>query len=235
MKAVIMAGGLGQRLRPFTQVIPKPLLPVGEQSVLEIIIQALSQQGFDEIFLALNYQSDLFEAFFGDGSKWGIKISYTKEEIPLGTAGPLKLIDNRLTEPFLVINGDILTNLEFTKLADFHRANEAILTVCTKEIHMPLHYGVVHSENNRIVKIDEKPDMVSEVIAGIYMLSPETLSYIPKDAFYTMVDLLHDLMKADRKVVQYHLGGYYWLDIGQMDDYQKAQDLYREGIFSKRP
>lgn len=234
MKAVIMAGGLGERLRPFTQVIPKPLLPVGEQSVLEIIIRALSQQGFDEVFLALNYQSSLFEAFFGDGSKWHIKISYTKEEKPLGTAGPLKLIEDRLKEPFLVINGDILTNLDFTKLAEFHRSNESVLTVCTKEIHMPLHYGVVHSEENRIVKIDEKPDVVSEVIAGIYILTPEAVSFIPKDAFYTMVDLLHDLMKAEKKVVQYHLNGYYWLDIGQMDDYQRAQDLYREGIFSKR-
>ncbi len=234
MKAVIMAGGLGQRLRPFTQVIPKPLLPVGEQSVLEIIVQALSQQGFNEIFLALNYQSGLFEAFFGDGSKWGVRISYTKEEQPLGTAGPLKLIENRLTESFLVINGDILTNLDFTKLVDFHRENESMLTVCTKEIHMPLHYGVVHSEEHRIVKIDEKPDVVAEVVAGIYVLSPESLSFIPKDSFYTMVDLLHDLMKADKKVVQYRLGGYYWLDIGQMDDYQKAQDLYREGVFSKR-
>ncbi len=234
MKAVIMAGGIGQRLRPFTQVIPKPLLPVGEQSVLEIIIQALSQQGFEEIFLALNYQSSLFEAFFGDGSKWGVKISYSIEEKPLGTAGPLEPIKNLLTEPFLVINGDILTNLDFTKLAEFHRASEALLTVCTKEIHMPLHYGVVHSEKSRIVRIDEKPDVIAEVIAGIYILSPEAVSFIPRDAFYTMVDLLHDLMKSDKRVVQYHLDGYYWLDIGQMDDYQKAQDLYREGIFSKR-
>lgn len=232
MKAVIMAGGLGQRLRPFTQIIPKPLLPVGEQSVLEIIIRALSAHGFEEVILTLNYQSALFEAFFGDGGKWGVKISYTKEEKPLGTAGPLKLVEDKLTEPFLVINGDILTNLDFRKLAEFHRAKNSVLTLCTKEIHMPLHYGVVHSKDDRVVKIDEKPDIVSEVVAGIYILNPETISVIPHDTYYTMVDLLHYLMKQNKNVMQYHLKDYYWLDIGQMDDYQRAQDLYKEGVFS---
>lgn len=229
-----MAGGLGQRLRPFTQVIPKPLLPVGEQSVLEIIIRALKAHSFDEVFLTLNYQSSLFEAFFGDGSKWGIRISYTKEEKPLGTAGPLKLIEERLTEPFLVINGDILTNLNFETLAAFHTKNKAMLTVCTKEIHMPLHYGIVHSDENRITRVDEKPDVVSEVVAGIYFLDPAAVSLIPADAYYTMVDLLHRLMNDGKNVMQFRLKDTYWLDIGQMDDYQKAQDLYKEGIFNDK-
>jgi NDP-sugar pyrophosphorylase family protein len=232
MKAVVMAGGLGERLRPFTQVIPKPLLPVGEESVLEILIRALKVYDFDDVFLALNYQSALFEAFFGDGSKWNLHINYTKEEKPLGTAGPLKLLKDKLTEPFLVINGDILTNLDFKKLASFHAEQGGVATVCTKDVHLPLHYGIVHANGHNIINIIEKPDFVSEVIAGIYFLSPSVLDLIPEDSAFSMVDLLHILIAKQQQVVQFRLAEYYWLDIGQMGDYQKAQDLYKEGVFS---
>lgn len=134
MKAVIMAGGLGTRLRPFTQIIPKPLLPVGEKSVLEITISKLKSQGFDEIILAVSYKSDLFESYFGNGAKFGVKTFYSKEKKKLSTAGPLLLIKKKLSEPFLVINGDILTNMDFGKLLKFHTKNKADLTLVTKLI-----------------------------------------------------------------------------------------------------
>lgn len=230
MNVIVMAGGLGERLRPLTQVIPKPLLPVGEKSVLEIIIMGLKACGFKDIFLALNYQSLLFEAYFGDGSRWGVRIGYTREAQPLGTAGPIKLLQDKLHEPFLVINGDILTNLDFRELATFHKDSGAVATVCTKNVRLPLHYGVVHGSGNLIEKIDEKPDFGANVVAGIYCLSPAVLGLIPEESFYTMIDLLHALIAKQMKVLQFNLSEYYWLDIGQMDDYEKAQDMYNEGV-----
>ena len=157
MKTVILAGGLGTRLRPLTQVIPKPLLPIGEQSVLEITVQGLKASGFRDIVMATSYKSHLFESYFGDGSRWNVKISYSREKKRLGTAGPLKLVQAGIKKPFLVINGDILTNLNFRKLAKYHADNGAKLTVVTKVVTTPLHYGVVKSRGRQVIKLEEKP------------------------------------------------------------------------------
>jgi len=229
MKAVIMAGGLGSRLKPFTQIIPKPLLPVGEKSVLEITIQKLKDQGFTEVILAVNYKSDLFESYFGDGSKFGLKIRYTKEKERLGTAGPVKLAREFLDDPFLVANGDILVNMDFTKLRDFHTANKADFTLVTKNIQMPLHYGVVEKKDNRIQSITEKPVVESEVSAGIYYVNPEVLDFIPANQPFPMTDLMRALIAAKRSVLAYPLEGY-WLDIGQLSDYERAQDDFTKGL-----
>jgi NDP-mannose synthase len=227
MKAIIMAGGLGERLRPLTHVIPKPLLPVGEKSVLEITIQKLKEHGFDEIILATSYKSDLFESYFGDGSKFGVKIHYSREKEKLGTAGPLKLVQDKLTEPFLVINGDVLTDLNFTNLANFHKENNAELTLVTKEIELPLRYGVVNSENNQVKSLEEKPNIKSYINAGIYFISPSVIKEM-SHGHKLMTDLIRELMDNNKKVMSYSLDGY-WLDIGHMEDYEKAQQHATEG------
>jgi NDP-sugar pyrophosphorylase family protein len=229
MKAVIMAGGLGTRLKPFTHIIPKPLLPVGEKSVLEVTIQKLKSQGFEEIILAVHYKSDLFESYFGDGSKFGIKIRYSKEKQRLGTAGPLKLAAPHLSEPFLVMNGDILTNMDFNKLRQTHFKNDADLTLVTKKIQLPLHYGVVEKDGDKIKGIKEKPIVESEISAGIYFLNTTVLDLIPMEERFDMTDLMRDLITAGRSVYAYPLEDY-WLDIGQMEDYQKAQEDFKDGL-----
>lgn len=227
-----MAGGLGERLKPLTKVIPKPLLPIGEKSVLEILLTQLKECGFNELYVALNYQSSLFEAFL-DSGKWGIKINCSKEEIPLGTAGPIRLFANELTEPFLVINGDILTSLDFRALRDFHISQNVLMTVVTKAITIPLRYGIVKSEDKKIVSIQEKPDVIVDIVAGIYFCEPKIIEFIPTEKYYTMIDLIHDLLKYKHLMSRFHLHDY-WLDIGNMEDYEKAQQLYTEGIFEKR-
>jgi NDP-sugar pyrophosphorylase family protein len=229
MKAVIMAGGLGTRLNPLTHIIPKPLLPVGEKSILEITIQKLKNQGFREVFLAVSYKSDLFESYFGDGSKFGLRIGYAKEEARLGTAGPLQLLVDRLDEPFLVMNGDILTDMDFGALREFHTGNGADLTIVTKIIRLPLHYGVIEKETDRIVRIQEKPTVESEINAGIYFMSPAVLDMIPSGVRFDMTELIGRLIEKDNKVLAYPLHGY-WLDIGQMSDYRQAQKDFDNGL-----
>ena len=229
MKAVILAGGLGVRLRPLTQVIPKPLLPVGEQSVLEISISKLKKCGFDEILIATNYKSYMFESYFGDGSKFNVNITYSKEKEPLGTAGPLKLLRDKLKEPFLVIYGDILTSLDFRKLRDFHINNKADFTLVTKETILPISYGVIKSENNVIKEIEEKPEVKTQINAGIYFINPEVIDNIP-EGFFHITDLVKKLIRQGKRVMKFQLDDY-WLDIGQMQDYEKAQKDVKEGTF----
>ena len=229
MKAVIMAGGLGTRLNPLTHIIPKPLLPVGEKSILEITIHKLKDQGFSEVFLAVNYKSDLFESYFGDGSKFGLKVGYAKEEKRLGTAGPLHLLAGRLDEPFLVMNGDILTNMDFGALREFHVANGADLTIVTKTISLPLHYGVVEKDARRVTRIEEKPTVESEINAGIYFMSPSVLDVIPGGKRCDMTEVIKELIERDRVVLAYPLMDY-WLDIGQMSDYRQAQKDFENGL-----
>ena len=225
MKAVILAGGLGNRLKPFTQVIPKPLLPLGEKSILEIQISYLKSYGFDEIFLATNYKSDYIRSFFGDGSSHGVKLTVSKEEKPLGTCGPVKLIEDKIKEPFLVMNGDILTTLDFGKL--YHHAcnQKAKLTVVTKEINMPFQFGNVYHDEMYITGIEEKPNIKLEIVAGIYILKPAIFQDIPEDIYFGMDDLIKKLL-GDKVPIMRYLIKDYWLDIGRIEDYQEAQDIY---------
>ena len=229
MKAVILAGGLGTRLRPLTYIIPKPLLPVGERSVLEIIINKLRECGFDELIIATNYKPDMFENYFGDGSKFNIKITYSIEKKPLGTAGPLRLLKDKLNEPFLVIYGDILTSLDFRKLREFHVKNNADFTLVTKEMTFPISYGVIKSEGNLIKSIEEKPEMTTQINTGIYFINPGVIDDIP-NSFFHMTDLTKKLINQKKRVMKYELEDY-WLDIGQMQDYEKAQKDVKEGTF----
>lgn len=222
MKAVILAGGLGSRLKPFTEVIPKPLLPVGEKSVLEIQIERLRQYGFNEIFLATNYKSEYIENYFGDGSRYGVKLTVSKEEKPLGTAGPLLLLKERLQEPFVVMNGDILTLVDFGKLYQFACEQESLLTISIKKEITPFAFGNIFFEGDRVSGIQEKPDIIMYILAGIYVMKPEIFSLFPKDEYFGMDKLITKMIDGNMLVTKYDLKEY-WLDIGRLSDYEQAQ------------
>lgn len=225
MKAVILAGGIGSRLKPFTEIIPKPLLPIGEKAVLEIQIENLKKHGFHEIYLATNYKSDYIENFFGDGSKYNVKLKVSKEKKPLGTAGPLTLLKNELTEPFLVMNGDILSLINFKNFYDFAINKDAILTICIKKEILPFAFGNIFFEGDYVTGIQEKPNFVTYILAGIYIMRPDIFNYIPHNQLYGMDQLIQDLLNKKIPIVKYELKEY-WLDIGRIDDYEKAQEIY---------
>lgn len=225
MKAVILAGGLGTRLRPFTQVIPKPLLPIGEKSVLEIQIERLRMHGFNEIFLATNYKSEYIKNFFGDGSQYGVKLIISKEETPLGTAGPVTLLRDHLTEPFILMNGDILSLVNFSELYEFALSTDAFLTVGIKRHITPFAFGNIYFDGDYVTDVEEKPDIVSYILAGIYMLKPDIFEYIPCGEYFGMDRLIKTLLGLNRHVAKYEIKEY-WLDIGQVDDYEKAQNEF---------
>jgi len=226
MIAIILSGGLGTRLRPFTEVIPKPLLPIGEKAVLEIQIEHLKANGFNHVFLATNYKSAYIENFFGDGSKYGVTLTISKEDKPLGTAGPVKLVKEQLTEPFLVMNGDILTQLPYRKLYDFACTQDSLLTICTKEIVTPFQFGNIHTEGDFVTGIEEKPDFRTNILAGIYIFKPGILDIIPDDAYYGMDTLIKDMIASELPITHFPIEEY-WLDIGQAKDYEKAQEIYK--------
>jgi len=227
VKAVILSGGLGTRLKPFTEVIPKPLLPIGEKAVLEIQIERLRSHGFDEIFLATNYKSAYIESFFGDGSRYGVKLTISKEETPLGTAGPISLLKNELTEPFLVMNGDILTLLDFSKLYEFATRQAKPLTIGIKKEILPFAFGNIFFEGDHVTDIQEKPNFELYVLAGVYIMTPEIFDYIPYNTMYGMDLLIKKLLAEKIKVPKYDIKEY-WLDIGRLSDYDSAQDIYKE-------
>jgi len=226
MKAIILAGGLGTRLKPFTEVIPKPLLPIGEKSVLEIQIERLKKYGFDEIFLATNYKSNYIENYFGDGSRYGVKLKVSKEDKPLGTAGPLLLLKDDLTEPFIVMNGDILSLINFSDLYNFALAQKnSLLTISIKKEITPYAFGNIFFDGNRVTGIQEKPDIVMYILAGIYVMKPEIFRFFPEDQYFGMDILIKTMLESNELVTKYDLNEY-WLDIGRLNDYEQAQEAY---------
>ena len=227
MKAMILAGGLGIRLRPLTQAIPKPLLPIGETSLLEIQILCLKRHGVTEIVVATNYMSDYVEAFLGDGSRFGVSLTISKETKPLGTCGPVTLVKDRFTEPFLLMNGDLLTNLDVARAYDFALALDADLVVVTKEITAPFDFGKVVSEGDYITDVHEKPDFRLEILAGVYILKPPVFDLIPEDTYYGIDSLIKDMLAKGRPIGKYVMKEY-WLDIGRIDDYNVAEAAFKE-------
>ena len=227
MQAVILAGGLGTRLRPFTDVVPKPLLPIGEESLLEIQIGRLKHFGFDRIYLATNYKSEYVAKFFGDGARYGVQLEISKEEMPLGTAGPVTLLKDKLHEPFVVMNGDILSTIDFGKLYRFALGKKADLCVAIKKIVMPFAFGNIHYEGDFVTGIEEKPDVETEILAGIYVMKPGIFEVIPENEYYGMDTLICEMLDQKRPVTKYELREI-WLDIGQIPDYERAQDLYNQ-------
>ena len=228
-RAVILAGGKGTRLKPYTITLPKPLVPVGnDMPVLEIIIKQLKFHGFDYITLAVNHMSELIEAFFKDGSKWGLKIDYSEESIPLGTMGPLKNIKN-LPENFLVMNGDIITDLNYAEFYEFHTKNNPVFTISSFKRQELVDYGVIESDKGRLTNLREKPTVDYEVSMGIYMLSNRILDFIPENKEFGFDQLMLKLLKEKQEVlVKKHDS--YWLDIGRPSDYETAIKDYQAKI-----
>ncbi len=225
MKAIILAGGLGTRLKPFTEVIPKPLLPIGEKAVLEIQIEHLEEYGFNEIYLATNYKSRYIQNFFGDGSQYGVNLKISKENEPLGTVGPLSLLKNELDRPFLVMNGDILTKLNFSNMYEFALKKGAELTIGVKHMITPFRFGNIESEGDYVTNIEEKPDIETNVLAGIYIMNPSIFQYIPYNKPYGMDQLIKKMLAEGKPIAKYQINEY-WLDIGVIDDYKDVQEIY---------
>ncbi|MGC8960710.1 MAG: nucleotidyltransferase family protein [Chloroflexia bacterium] len=221
MKAVILAGGRGRRLAPYTTVLPKPLMPIGDVPILEVVVRQLAHAGFGEITLAVGYLAELLMAYFGDGGKWGVRIRYSREERPLGTAGPLALVEG-LDEPFLAMNGDLLTNLDYRSLWDYHCSHEAVVTMATytREVHIDL--GIVQVDGQGwVCDYIEKPTYRHLVSTGIYIFDPAVLRYIPRGEPLDLPDLIRKLLAAGERVAAYPFEGI-WLDIGRPDDYERA-------------
>lgn len=220
-RAVLLTGGKGTRLRPYTVVLPKPLMPLGPYSILEIVIRQLASYGFDHITLAVNHQAEIIKAFCGDGSKWNVKIDYSMEEKPLSTMGPLKLI-NDLPDNFLVMNGDILTDLNFDSFYENHVKQENIFTISSYKRTHTMEYGVLEVDNaNKLFGFTEKPVYEFHVSMGIYMLSKKVLEFIPYNEKFGFDDLMYLLI--DKKILPSvsKFSGY-WKDIGRPDDYMEA-------------
>lgn len=226
-RAVILAGGKGTRLKPYTISLPKPLVPVGDMPILEIIIRKLTKQGFNHITITVNHMADIIRAFCGDGSKWGTHIDYSLEDKPLSTMGPLKLIKD-LPDNFLVMNGDILTDLDFKTFYDEHVAEQNIFTVSAYSRNQKVDYGVLEIDNNnKLVNFVEKPITQYKVSMGVYMANKKILDFIPENQLYGFDHLMLDLIKSrEPATIKVHSG--YWLDIGRPDDYEKACNDYEK-------
>ncbi|EFM11430.1 Nucleotidyl transferase [Paenibacillus curdlanolyticus YK9] len=232
-KAVILCGGLGIRLAPLTSVFPKPLLPIGEKAMIEIQIEQLKKYGFTEIYLATNYKSEYFERFFGNGDYYGVNIIISKETKPLGTAGPIKLLEDKLDEPFLVMNGDIITQLNFDKIYQYAIEKKGLLTAGVKKMIMPYDFGNIHFDGDAITKIEEKPNIIMHGLAGIYAMHPDIMEYIPSDTYFGMDSLLEVMIQRQEKIYKYDIEDY-WLDVGRMDDYNKIRNSYDEMIMKEK-
>ena len=220
-RAIILAGGKGMRLKPYTVALPKPLVPIGETPILEIIIKQLVKHNFDHITITINHLADIIKAFFGDGSKWGVKIDYSLEEQPLSTMGPLSLIQD-LPENFLVMNGDILTDLNYSAFIEEHIKSNNLFTVSSHVREEKNDYGILEvSDSNIITGFREKPITKFGVSMGIYAANKKILKYIPLNKKYGFDHLMLDMIsdQSPAKVIKHHG---YWLDIGRPDDYAKA-------------
>jgi NDP-sugar pyrophosphorylase family protein len=227
VRAIILAGGKGVRLAPLTEVFPKPLVPIGGMPVLEIVIRHLKANGFHRLTLAVGYLADLIRAYFKDGSRWGVKIDYSYEPQPLGTAGPLGLIDG-LNETFLVMNADILTNMDYQDLIGYHREQGGVATIGAFEREVQIDLGVIVSDGHGHIKdYLEKPSHRYLVSMGIYIFEPQVLEFLSGEGYLDFPDLVKRLLKADLSVCFYPFSGY-WLDIGRHEDYSKAAEEFEQ-------
>lgn len=224
---VLMVGGLGTRLSPLTNDCPKPLLKIGSKPILETILENFIEYGFEKFYLAVNYKAEMIEKYFGDGSKMGVEIHYLHEKKRMGTAGALSLLSEKPQEPIIVMNGDLLTKINFQQLLDFHSNHNSKATMCVREYNYQIPYGVIEIDKGKITQIEEKPVTSVFVNAGIYVLEPEVLEMIPKDIFFDMPDLFKEVINKEKTTAAFPIREY-WLDIGHMNDFEKAQDEFWE-------
>src|SRR5262245_25990689 len=220
---VILAGGKGTRLMPYTTSLPKPLMPVGEYPILEILLRQLANQGFRKITLAVGHLAGLIQAYFKEGQDWGVELNYAYETTPLGTAGPIARLP-RLDRSLLVLNGDLLTTLNFAQLVRFHYENSAVATIGTKRRREFVQFGVIETASNgQITHYKEKPNLDYLVSMGVYVFSPEVRDFIPRSQKFDFPDLVGKLLENKKRVLAYESDAY-WLDIGRPDDYQRANE-----------
>lgn len=224
---VLMLGGLGTRLRPLTNDIPKPMLKIGNKPIVETIVESFKQYGYTHFIFSVNYKKEVIQNYFQNGEAFGVTIDYIEEQQRMGTAGALSLLKNRPTEPFFVMNGDLLTQVNFEQLMQFHIEHEAVATMCVREYEYQIPYGVIETNGTDLVAIKEKPIHRSFVNAGIYVLSPEVFDDIPYGEFYDMPTLFEQLIEKGKKTAVFPIREY-WLDIGRMDDFEKANMEYKE-------
>jgi len=224
VRAVVLAGGKGTRLAPYTSVLPKPLMPIGDRSILELVIGQLRDCGVTDVSLCVGYLSHLIRAVLDNSRQDGVSISYVQEEEALGTAAPLRLVDG-LNSTFIAMNGDVLTTLDYKDLVRQHRRDRNLLTIATRARPIQIDYGVLHlgtnGNSNRVKRYVEKPKMTSTVSMGIYVIEPRALSYIPQTGYFDFPELVHALLAADERVGAYKYEGM-WFDIGRRDDYERA-------------
>lgn len=229
-RAIILAGGKGTRLKPYTISLPKPLVPIGETPILEIIIKQLKASGFEHITLTVNHMADIIQAYFGDGSKWDLKIDYSFETKALSTMGPLTNIKD-LPDNFLVMNGDVLTNLPFGSFYNEHVETGKLFTIASYIRKDNVEYGVLTSnDNNELIRFEEKPEKEYLVSMGVYMMSKQNLKYIPHDTFFGFDHLMNKLILEKEFPSLYKFQGY-WLDIGRPVDYERAIEEFEEMNF----
>ena len=228
---LLMAGGLGTRLRPLTDNCPKPMIKLGEKPIVEIILENFIKHGFYQFYFSVNYKADQLIDYFGDGSRWDIEIKYLREEEPMGTAGALSLLPLQTDLPLVVMNGDVLTNINFNHLIDFHQERKAIATMCVKEYDFQVPYGVIQTEKHRLTGINEKPVQTFFINAGIYVISPSVLQFIPKNVFFNMTTLFEKMLENGDNAIVFPIREY-WLDIGRMDDFIKANGDYSKIFIS---
>jgi len=225
VRAIILAGGKGRRLLPYTTVIPKPLMPVGGRPIVEVIITQLKSNGFSRVTMAVGYLAELIEAYFGDGDRYGIEVDYSRENKPLGTIGSLSLIEG-LDDTFIVMNGDVLTNLDYTRLLDFHEKNHGMATIATCDRQVNIDLGILELDGGlQLKQYIEKPTFTHHVSMGIYVFEPEILEFIEPNQYLDFPDLVVALLKAGRRVMAYPFDGY-WLDIGRHEDYAQALEEF---------
>jgi len=228
-RAVILAGGEGTRLRPYTTVLPKPLMPIGDRPVLDIVVRQLKAHGFEHITMATGYLAELIEAFFRDGESYGVKIDYFREREPLGTVGALALIDGLGDDDVLVMNGDVLTDIDYGALLERHAAGDAAATIATKKRHIQVSLGVLRfgddGDPTRLTGYDEKPEIDYIASMGVYCFAPRALEHIVPGERLDFPDLILRLI-ADGEIVRSWLSDDYWLDIGRHDDYEQAQEEF---------
>lgn len=225
MRAVILAGGKGQRLHPYTAVFPKPLMPVGDVPILEVVVRQLRRAGFDHLTMAVGHLAELLMSFFGDGSRFGLRIDYSREDAPLGTAGPLRLIPD-LPARFLVMNGDLLTTLDYARLMEAHARSGAMATIAGRRREVAVDLGVLHADaDGRLVRYDEKPRLSYDVSMGVYVFEHAVLDFLPAAGPFDFPDLVQALLAAGRAVFV-HRSEDLWLDIGRPEDYAQAAELF---------
>ncbi|MDE0839157.1 MAG: nucleotidyltransferase family protein [Kiritimatiellae bacterium] len=224
---VLMAGGEGKRLRPLTNDTPKPMLKVGDRPILETILESFLDLGFYRFVFAVNYKASQIQKHFGDGSKWGVSITYLEEDTPLGTAGALSLLQERPEQPIFVMNGDILTKVNYSRLLDFHQSQKSEATMCVRKHSYEVPYGVVNYKDSFITSIEEKPNHKYFVNAGVYVINPSCLDLLKKDQPYNMTTLFSDLIAKQKPTTVFPLREY-WIDIGRQDKFDQAITDYQE-------